>query len=62
MYHDTTRHRPGLAAVLVAAVAAVQVLALTLVAAPDMATGRKPQATAPALLPEVVVTAPRIGG
>lgn len=63
MYHDTTRHHTGLSAVLIAAIAAVQVLAFTLVAVPGTAPGPyRPHDTAPVLLPEVVVTAPRIGG
>jgi len=61
MYQDTHRNLAGLAAVLVAAVAAVHVFAFTLVAMPDAAPGQGlPRAADPALLPEIVVTAPRI--
>lgn len=63
MHHDTTRHHPGTGAVLIAAVAAAQVFAFSFMAMPDLAASqRHPQGAAPVLLPEIVVTAPRIGG
>jgi hypothetical protein len=61
MFHDTTRKHPGIGTVLIAAVAAAQVLAFSIAATPDLAgRQRSPQGVAPALLPEIVVTAPRI--
>ncbi|MBX3702278.1 MAG: hypothetical protein KF822_00720 [Steroidobacteraceae bacterium] len=62
MYHDTIRSHPGIGTALAAALAAVQVLALAIAAAPERAPGGRPaQTTTPVLLPEIVVTAPRTG-
>lgn len=61
MYHDTTHKHSGIGTVLVAAVAAAQVLAFSFAAMPELDGHRgHPQEAAPALLPEVVVTATRI--
>ena len=64
MKTHTASNLSGIGTVLVAAVAAVQVVALTVVAERDIGFGERPldqQATGLVMLPEVVVRAPRIG-
>jgi hypothetical protein len=64
MNTHATYHPPGIGTVLVAAVAAIQVVALAVLVARDIELDQRverEQAAVPVMLPEIVVSAPRIG-